>query len=85
MQVANPFRNYLTAAQFPGQLRNSTTVALSTLLRPYPQFTGVGMNTSDGYSWYHSLQVRINKRLSRGASWNISYTFSKMMEPSTWA
>ena len=39
-QVANPFRNYLTPDKFPGPLRNTATVALSTLLRPYPQVLG---------------------------------------------
>ena len=35
-QVANPFRNYLTPDKFPGQLRNTATVSLGSLLVPYP-------------------------------------------------
>ena len=38
VQVANPYFNYLTPAQFPGPLRNQATVATKTLLLPYPQY-----------------------------------------------
>jgi hypothetical protein len=38
VQVANPYYNYLTPAQFPGALRNQPTVATKTLLLPNPQY-----------------------------------------------
>ncbi|MCL4401440.1 MAG: hypothetical protein M1436_02070, partial [Acidobacteria bacterium] len=52
-QGRNPFAGLL-----PGTGLNGVNVSRSQLLRPYPQFTGVTSATNDGYSWYHSLQVR---------------------------
>ena len=40
-QVTNPFRNYLTPDEFPGSLRNNATVALGSLLVPYPQYGAI--------------------------------------------
>ena len=74
-QVANPFYPLL-----PKTALASTTVARAQLLRPYPQFSGIGANQNIGYSWYHSMQVRLEKRFSRGLSSSLSYTWSKTME-----
>jgi len=35
---------------------------------------------SAGYSWYHSLQVRGEKRFSQGYTFQLGYTWSKLME-----
>ncbi len=64
----------------PGTSLASTTVTRSQLARPYPQFTGVSADVNQGYSWYHSLQVRFEKRFSRGLFSSISHTWSKSME-----
>jgi hypothetical protein len=56
------------------------TITRANLLRPYPQFSSVAMGTSEGYSWYHSLQIRAARRFSRGVTLNAGYVFSKMME-----
>jgi hypothetical protein len=74
-QVANPFYPLL-----PRTGLASTTVSRSQLLRPYPHFTGVGLNQNLGYSWYHSLQVRFERRFSAGLTATLSYTWSKTME-----
>ena len=50
IQVANPFRNYLTADKFPGQARNTATVALGTLLVPYPQYGNITQTNTNGRS-----------------------------------
>ena len=47
-QVANPFRNYLTPDKFPGQLRNTTTVSLGSLLVPYPCYGAITQTNTDG-------------------------------------
>jgi hypothetical protein len=49
-------------------------------LRPYPQFSGISANQNIGYSWYHSMQIRLEKRFSKGLSSSVSYTWSKTME-----
>jgi len=52
----------------------------ANLLRPFPQFGGVTLEDSVGYSWYHSLQARAEKRFSYGYTFQVNYTFSKLME-----
>jgi hypothetical protein len=74
-QVANPFYPLLPQTSLAG-----TTVPRSQLLRPYPHFSGVSTTENIGYSWYHSLQVRLERRFSAGLSASLSYTWSKTME-----
>ncbi len=61
-------------------LFTSRTITRANLLRPYPQFGNVAMDISDGYSWYHSLQMRAARRWSRGLTLNAGYAFTKLME-----
>jgi len=55
-------------------------ISRGSLLRPFPQFGNVSVTDPIGYSWYHALQVRAEKRLSRGYTFQLSYTWSKTME-----
>ncbi len=77
--------NYL-AKTFPSPFYGlnpiyGTTTSRAGLLRPYPQFGGVTMNGDPiGYSWYHSLQTRMERRLAQGWTLQASYTWSKTME-----
>ena len=57
-----------------------TNISRANLLRPYPEFGGVSFMESSGYSWYHALQTRLERRFSRGITFQISYTWSKSME-----
>lgn len=57
-----------------------TTNSRSGLLRAYPQFSSVNVSVNTGYSWYHSLQTRIEKRFSQGYTFQLGYTWSKNME-----
>jgi len=50
------------------------------LLLPYPQFTGVSLDTQQGYSWYHSLQVTGERRFRNGLTATGTYTWSKDMD-----
>ena len=52
----------------------------ANLLKPYPQFGDISVQESAGYSWYHSAQVRAERRLAQGWTVQMSYTFSKLME-----
>lgn len=47
-------------------------------LRPYPQFTGISnLFQPIGWSTYHSMQLRAQKRYSNGLSMLVAYTISK--------
>jgi hypothetical protein len=78
--VTNPFQNLLPNSSN----LNGTTVALSQLLLPYPQFpsgSGVLMQRSSaGESYYHSLNVRLQKRLTHGMTLINNFTYSKTIE-----
>jgi hypothetical protein len=56
-----------------------TNIQRERLLRPFPQFDSVRMQRYDGYSWYHSLQLNLQKNFSKGYTVNASYTWSKFM------
>ena len=74
-QVPNPFRPFVTA----GALSGANTTRLQ-LLRPYPQYLNLTNNlTSQGSSTYHSLQAKVNKRLSNGFSILGAYTMGKLL------
>jgi hypothetical protein len=79
--VTNPFKGLLPNG---GSLNGSTT-SVSSLLRPFPEFSGVTealMN--NGGSYYEALAVKINKRLSQGLQLSANYTFSRLMEHLTY-
>jgi hypothetical protein len=76
--VNNPFYPLL-----PGTSLSGRTVARSQLLRPYPQFTGVGVSDSGGSSSYHAMQFRAERRFSQGLSLQGSYTWSKFIDAMT--
>ncbi len=73
--VPNPFYPLL-----PGTGLAQTTTSRAQLLSPYPHFTGTSTTSSDGFSWYHSLQIKAERRFSRGFTFTTGYTFSKFME-----
>lgn len=58
----------------------SGNITRGNLLRPYPQFGSLNVTESNGYSWYHSLQLRAERRLRNGFSIQASYVWSKFME-----
>jgi hypothetical protein len=70
----NPFLNLI-----PGQ-GISGTVSRAQLLRPFPQFTGIGSARFDGSGIYHAGQFRLERRFSRGYTFLTSYTWSKVIE-----
>lgn len=74
--VPNPFRGLA-----PGtNLGDDVTIQRQQLLRPYPQFTGVGSQRMDGSSIYHSAQLRVERRFAKGYTLLSSYTWSKLLE-----
>jgi hypothetical protein len=72
--VPNPFAGILPTG-FTG-----ATVARSQLLRPFPQFSNVPTNESNGSSQYDSGQVRIERRFAKGYAIMATYTASRFTE-----
>jgi hypothetical protein len=73
--VVNPFRGLAAGTSLDG-----ATVQRQQLLRPFPQFGNIRTHRDDGSSIYHSGQLRIEKRFSRGYTLLASYTWSKLLE-----
>lgn len=76
--------NYLNQ-QFPNPFRGTdpifgANISRASLLRPYPQFGDISAFEPIGYSWYHSLQVRSERRFAQGFTFQLAYTWSKTME-----
>lgn len=86
--VPNPFKGLQTS------IASSSTISAAQLLSPYPEFatgttspgsSGVVMNdNSVGSSYYHSLNVRAQRRLSHGMSLIGTFMWSKMIDQTTW-
>jgi hypothetical protein len=76
-QVPNPFAGLL-----PGTSLSGANVSRSYLLSSgaYPHFTGLTSTSFEGYSWFHSLQVKMERRFAAGWSLNATYMWSKNME-----
>jgi len=75
-QFTNPF-----AGLIPGTGLNTSTISRSQLLRPYPQFTSVRLGQiNQGYSNYHGMEAKLEKRLSGGHAFMVGYTYSKFNE-----
>lgn len=76
--------NFLTA-QFPNPFSGlnsvyTTQISRANLLVPYPQFGAISVLESQGYSWYHSLQARIQRRMVNGLMVQTGFTYSKFMQ-----
>lgn len=76
--LPNPFVGLMPAGAV--NAFTAANIARERLLRPYPQFDQVRTTNYDGYSWYHSLQMQLEKRFSRGYTISGSYTLSKFMQ-----
>jgi hypothetical protein len=74
--VPNPFRGL---PGVNGTLGSGTTITRENLLKPFPQFSGVTTSSYQGYSWYHSLQVRAARSFGTRLGVNASYTWAKNM------
>jgi hypothetical protein len=76
--LPNPMRGLLPAGASASLIGN--TIARERLLRPFPHFDAVRSEQFDGYSWYHSLQARLEKRFASGYMLHANYTYSKFMQ-----
>ena len=71
-QIPNPFRG--TDPIY------GANISRANLLRPFPQFGDITAFEPIGYSWYHSMQVRSERRFAHGFTLQLAYTWSKTME-----
>ncbi len=88
----NTWNNYLTASianpmvnLVPGNTQGtytSSNISRQTLLSPYRAFGSSALNTTEnsGYSWFHSLQLSVQKRFAQGYTIQGSYTLQKWMQ-----
>jgi carboxypeptidase family protein/TonB-dependent receptor-like protein len=87
--VPNPFYSLFQGptAIFnePESSYNNPELSLLNTLRPFPQFDGPfeGLPLLAASSWYHSLQIRFQKRASHYVSFEGNYTFSKSTDYSS--
>ena len=82
--VDNPFYGQITDPKATNL--NRSTVQLYRLLRPMPQFDGANVGTSEpprADSNYHALQLKWEKRYSKGLTMLAHYTWSKMIDNSS--
>ena len=86
----SPVRDQATidylGAQFPNPYFGLNSIYVKnmtrgSLLRNYSQFSSTTLNGDPaGYSWYHSLQARFERRFANSWTMQASYTWSKSME-----
>lgn len=75
--VNNPFVNYLTASVFPGTLRNSTTVAVTQLMRPYPMYQAINQTNTDlRRSMVQSLKLQVQQPAYKGLIFTVAYAIN---------
>ena len=80
VSVANPFYQYLTPSQFPGPLRNNPTVAVKTLLAPYPQYGGLWeAYDNNGRERYRALQFKVQRPFAHGYNFLFGYNYRREM------
>jgi hypothetical protein len=76
-RVPNPYFGEIPASSSLG----GPTITAQQLLRPYPRFTAVALFRDNvGNSSYHALQAKLEKRFSRGLTFTLAYTLSKLMD-----
>jgi trimeric autotransporter adhesin len=75
-KVTNPYYAMKVGGYPATGVLAASTVPAGQLLLPYPQFSFVGVSESDGYSWYNSMALRAEKRVSNGLTILATYTWS---------
>jgi len=74
--LTNPLSGVLPVTSGQG----GATIQRQRLLIPYPHFSSVSrLNPAYGNSVYHSMQVRLEKRMAQGVTALVSYTIAKNM------
>ena len=75
--VSNPFYHLAIPNPSPGALWNQATVSVTSLARPYPQYSNLTMidGISGGSMVYNSLQMKGSKSFSSGYTLLVAYNY----------
>ena len=76
-RVPNPYFGTIPRSSSLGD----PTITVAQLLKPYPQYTTVSLYRNNvGTTIYHGFYAKLEQRFSRGLSYLVSYTRSKLMD-----
>ena len=76
-RVPNPYFGIIPRSSSLGD----PTITVAQLLKPYPQHTTVSLYRNNvGTTIYHGFYTKLEQRVSRGLSYLVSYTRSKLMD-----
>jgi hypothetical protein len=76
-RVSNPFFGTIPRSLSLGD----PTIPVAQLLKPYPQYTTVSLYRNNvGTTIYHGVYAKVEQRFSRGLSYLVSYTRSKLID-----
>jgi hypothetical protein len=76
-RVANPYFGIIPRSSSLGD----TTIPVAQLMKPYPEYTTVSLYRNNvGTTIYHGVYTKLEQRFSRGLSFLVSYTRSKLMD-----
>ncbi|MFN0102273.1 MAG: carboxypeptidase regulatory-like domain-containing protein [Bryobacteraceae bacterium] len=76
--VPNPFFNALPATKMPGTLRTQANVAVSQLLRPYPQYQSMVETIRSGSeNRYRALQMQFQRPFVNGFNFVVGYNYNR--------
>ena len=76
-RVANPYFGIIPRSSSLGD----PTIPVAQLFKPYPQHTTVSLYRNNvGTTIYHGVYTKLEQRLSRGLSYVVSYTRSKLVD-----
>jgi hypothetical protein len=81
-QVPNPFNGIIMSTT--STYYNHATTALSNLLKPYPQYTGINAYRKPAANAnYNAFLAKVQKRYSNGLTFLLSLTLSKLLDDSS--
>jgi carboxypeptidase family protein/TonB-dependent receptor-like protein len=76
-RVTNPYFGIIPRSSSLGD----PTIPAGQLLKPFPAYTTVSLYRNNvGTTAYHGLAIGLRQRMSRGLSYSIAYTRSKLMD-----
>ena len=76
-RVPNPYFGVIPRSSSLGD----PTITVAQLMKPYPQYTTVSLYRNNvGTTIYHGFYTKLEQRFSRGLSYLVSYTRSKLVD-----